>query len=765
MPAYAARLGAFVGTERTAGAREAAAAAAAAAWEPLGPGNIGGRTRVLLVDPRDHDVLYAAAVSGGVWKTEDAGASWRPLSDDLANLTVNSLAFDTSDPDVLYAGTGEGYFREEVRGTGLPLRGAGIFKSVDAGATWERLPATAGADFHWVNDLVVSVADPRRVYAATRTGVWRSRDGGASWTRVLATTVTGGCLDLAARTDRPGDSLFASCGTFEQARVYRNTAAEGAGAWTQVLTEAGMGRTSLAIAPSNQDVVYALAASNLAGPGGTGTQGLHAVFRSTAGGAAGTWQARVRNTSSRKVDTLLLTNPIVAAQRECGGTADRYVTMGWYVNVIAVDPVNPERVWAAGVDLFRSSDGGATWGPASYWWTAPPVPSFAHADQHGITFHPLWDGAGNQTMFTANDGGVYRTDNALAPIGTATISLCDPSHSQVRWTALNHGLGITQFYHGAPFPGGRAYLGGTQDNGTLIGADGDGSDGWRRIFGGDGGYVAVDPSHPATVYVESQGFNLQRSDDGGATFVPATDGITDPFSGFLFITPFVLDPREPARLWTGGRRVWRSNDRAELWEAASATLDDGGCVSAITASPLVEGRVLCGTDEGTLYRNDYAVAAGPGTEWSGVRPRAGFVTSVAFDPADAEVAYATYGGFGGAHVWRSGDAGATWAPLDGSGAGALPDVPVHCLLPDPLRPQRLFLGTDLGVLVSLDGGASWAVEHTGFATVVTESLSFTRASGGATLLFAFTHGRGAWRVEAAPAAKSGPRPPRRRVLR
>ena len=560
---------------------------ALARWHHLGPGNIGGRTRVLIVDPTNPKILYAGGVSGGMWKTETGGLEWKPVGDQLANIAVNSLAMHPDDPKTLYAGTGEGYFREEVRGTGLPLRGAGVFKTTDGGATWARLPATAGADFHWVNDLVVSAADPRRVYAATRTGVWRTLDGGAAWTRVLATAVTGGCLDLAARTDRPGDSMFASCGTFEQARIYRNTAAESDVAWTQVFTEAGMGRTSLAIAPSNQDVVYALAASNLAGPGGTNTQGLHAVFRSSAGGAAGTWQARVRNTSSRKVDTLLLTNPLVAAQRECGGGANSYVTMGWYVNVIAVDPVNPERVWAAGVDLFRSHDGGASWGPVTYWWTGESVPSFVHADQHGITFHPLWDGAGNQTMFTANDGGVYRTDNALAPIGTATISLCDPSHSQVRWTALNHGLGITQFYHGAPFPGGRAYLGGAQDNGTLIGADGDGSDGWRRIFGGDGGYVAVDPSHPATVYVESQGFNLQRSDDGGATFVPATDGITDPFSGFLFITPFVLDPREPARLWTGGRRVWRSNDRAELWEAASATLDDGGCVSAITASPLV----------------------------------------------------------------------------------------------------------------------------------------------------------------------------------
>jgi len=190
-------------------------------WKFLGPGNIGGRTRMLVVDPADPRVMYTGGVSGGLWKTTTAGQEWRPVGDDLANIAINSLVMHPTDRNTLYAGTGEGYFREVQRGTGLPLRGDGIFATHDAGETWARLSSTGNDDFHYVNDLAISTHEPSRMYAATRTGVWRSTDAGTTWSRVLATTVMGGCLDLAWRRDSEGDYLFASCGTFEQSTVYR----------------------------------------------------------------------------------------------------------------------------------------------------------------------------------------------------------------------------------------------------------------------------------------------------------------------------------------------------------------------------------------------------------------------------------------------------------------------------------------------------------------------------------------------------------------
>ena len=150
-----------------------------------------------------------------------------------------------------------------------------------------------------------------------------------------------------------------------------------------------MGRTTLAIAPSRPSTIYALAASNT-------DQALLAVYRSDSNGDPGTWTARVRRDDPVKLNTLLLTNPITATQRECGGDADNPLPMGWYCNTIAVDPADAERVFAAGVDLFRSDDGGRNWGVASFWWSNGPTR--LHADQHNIVFDPRFNGSANLTV-------------------------------------------------------------------------------------------------------------------------------------------------------------------------------------------------------------------------------------------------------------------------------------------------------------------------------------------------------------------------------
>jgi hypothetical protein len=714
-------------------------------WQFLGPGNVGGRTRALLIDPHDSNVMYAAAVSGGVWKTIDGGASWTSVTDFLPNIAVSSLAFDPSDSSVVYAGTGEGYFREVVRGTNVPIRGNGIYVTRDAGATWQQLPSTDGQDFYWVNDLVVSTHDSRRIYAATRNGVFRSQDGGESWTPVVTPNVNGGCLDLAFRGDTANDFLFAACGMLQgQSTVYRSTNAEGDGAWTSVLTEAKMGRTTLAIAPSNPSIVYALAAHN----GGTFDQGLHAVFRSTADGAAGTWTAQVRTaTIPSTYGHLLLTNPSSATTNECQSTKTSNLSnMGWHANVIAVDPTDPDRVWAAGVDLFRSDDGGRNWGVASYWAAPESASSFVHADQHGIVFDPHYDGVANQTMLVTNDGGVFRTDNARADVATRIIDYCTPEASHVVFRSLNHDFGATQFYHGAVFPGGDRYLGGAQDNSTPVGSDTAGVNGWNLAFGGDGGYVAVDTVEPGVYYAEAQFGQIARFRGNGFLFVGVPDG------DYLFITPFLIDPNQHDRLWVGGgMRLLRRDAR---YVNATVSLDTH--ITALDVAPGNSNRVLFGTENGAIYRSDAALSAGGTTVWSSTTPRDGWVSSLTFDPANASVAYATYATFGGGvHVWKTSDAGATWIPLDGIGAGALPDVPTHTLAIGP--DDTLYLGTDLGIFVSSDGGELWFAEGS-FPRVITEKLVLAGTTRG-TALFAFTHGRGAWRADLTPA------PPRRRAIR
>ncbi len=738
MPQHSIRLETSFPSEENGGAGAVSAQSVVfGSWQSLGPGNIGGRTRSLLIHPTSPNTMFAGGVAGGVWKTTDGGSSWAPLNDLLPNLAISSLAMDPTNPNVIYAGTGEGFLNEDA------VRGAGIFKTTDGGATWTHLAATNNLDFYYVNDLVVSKNGSHAVYAATQTGVWLSLNGGVSWSQVVLEPFVGiGCSDLAARTDTASDWVFAACTFFNsstlsnETAIFRNTNAAGGGAWQQVYTESGMGRVSLAIAPSNQGVIYALAESRTPG---NYFKGLHAVFRSEIGGGPSTWTARVRNTSVPFINTLLLTNFVYARYSICTGGQDSYFNQGWYDNVIAVDPVDKDRVWVGGIDLFRSDDGGANWGIASYWAFQPTDPKFVHADQHAVVFHPQYDGSINKKMFVANDGGIFRTDDARAAVATGNGALCGTPLSSMTWSSVNANYGVTQFYHGVPYPDGATYFGGTQDNGTVRGNDTGGST-WATVAGGDGGYVAVDPVNTSVIYFSYQNWSINKSTNGGQTAFPSVDGITGD-SG-LFITPFIMDPTDSSRLWTGGGFLWRTVNAAVSWQQASTALN--GQVSAIAAAPTNANRVLVGTSDGYIYRSTAALSAGAGTAWAWSKPRDGFVTSVAFDPANENIAYATYSNFGATHVWKSLDGGVTWAGIDGSGTTGLPDVPVHSIVVDPVQTARLYIGTDLGVFVSLDRGATWFVENTGFANVVTESLSLK--PGLPPTLFAFTHGRGAWRV-------------------
>jgi sugar lactone lactonase YvrE len=719
-----------------------------ATWAPLGPGNVGGRTRALLIDPQDASLMYAAGVAGGVWKTTNGGQSWTPSGDQLANLAVSCLAFDPKNSQIIYAGTGEGFFNIDS------VRGNGIFKTTDGGATWKPLVDTQGLNFHYVNDIVVSPSNSQKIYAATNTGVWRTLDGGTDWRQALIPrnadfdTITGGCLDLAIRTDKlDADHVFAACGTFEQATIYLSKNAGGPAqslstSFDPVFTEAGMGRTALALSPSNQDVIYAVSASV---ESGAFEDALHAVFRSTSGGDAGTWTAQVRNTNANKLNRSLLSLAIFSHATDCGYyTEDDFIGQGWYDLAIAVDPLDPNRVWVGGIDLFRSDDGGANWGLATHAYQPRENPQYAHPDQHILVFHPQYNGTTNQILYAGNDGGLWRTNNARAAVATGNSAACKASNTAVTWTSLNNGYGVTQFYHGSVLPDGKSYFGGTQDNGTLLGTDQQGSNAWREINGGDGGYTAVDPAGPNTLYASYTGISMYKSTDGGATFSSAQLGLNDP--GGLFISPYVMDSSDASRLWTGGAYLWRTTNGASLWTRASALTAGTGYVSALAVAPTDANYILAGMSDGYLLRTALGLTATSTTVWAGTQPRRGYVSWVAFDPNNKSIAYATFSNFGGTHVWRSTNGGESWAPLDGSGTGALPDVPVHCIVIDPANTARMYIGTDVGVFVTNDGGSSWALESTGFPNVITESLAL-HVVNGETWLYAFTHGRGAWRVK------------------
>lgn len=709
-------------------------------WSMLGPDNQGGRTRQLLIHPTNPSIMYTAAVGGGVWKTTDGGANWAQLTDLLLpNIAVVSLAMDPTNPQILYAGTGEGVFNGDA------IQGAGIYKSTDGGLTWAAIastvpPAGVAGNFSYVFNITVSTRSPQRLYASTRTGLFRSNDGGGSWTQLINGSTVNGCHDIAMQVNRSVGYVFAACGTFAQATVYR-ALDSASSAFAPVLSNINMGRTSLAIAPSNEAYIYAMS-SNKA------SHGVEGVYRSTASGAAGSW-TQVLDTS-KKLNTLLLTNPVYAYSECVGGAVGNY-NQGWYDNVIAVDPVNPNRVWAGGIDLFRSDDGGANWGIASYWWFDKGVdPQYAHADNHVIKFQPGYNGVSNRTMYVASDGGVFRTMDATAAVGTTIDNVCGtPVAGGVAWTELNNQYVTAQFYHGSTYPDGSTYFGGTQDNGTWRGSTA--STSWTRLTGGDGGYTAVDAKGDANpsndvLFAEYTGLSIQRSTNGGASFADAISGISD--SGFAFIAPFAMNQTNRQELWTGGWYIWRTTNQGGNWTRASAITPGNGSIAAVATAPTNSNNVIVGMSDGYILFNNAALTSNSSTNWASTRPRTAYVSSVAFDPTDANIAYATYETFTGNSVYKSVNGGASWVAIPGSGLNVLPQVPANTVAVDPTQPTRLYVGTDIGVYTSMDGGANWYPEVTGFGHVSVEHLEINTT--GTKRLYAFTHGRGAWRVDLNP---------------
>ena len=734
----------------------AAAGAALGTWTNVGPNNQGGRTRALLIDPVTPATLYAGGVDGGVWKSLDGGANWSSNTDlALTNLAVTTLAFQPNNTNVIYAGTGEGV------GNGDAIRGAGIFKSSDAGATWTQLASTTTADFHYVGKIMVSPRNPQRVYAATRTGIWRSLNGGTTWANTLATP-SNGCTDMAMQERRAIGYVFASCGrTGSQGTIWRALDND-ASTWTSIMSLAGQGRSSIAVAPSNESIVYVVSAQRTGGIAGSGPGlgGLHGVYRSLSNGNPGTFTTQRQGNvafanTAAKINQLLLSNPIIGLLSECGFGTSSQLNQGWYDNVVAVDPLDSNRVWVGGIDMWRSDNGGVDWGTASYWWFDKGIdPQYAHADRHAIVFHPNYNGSSNKIAYFGSDGGVDRIDDARAPVNTTLAQICgSPVAGGTVWTDRSNGYVTTQFYDGTPYPVSQSYFGGLQDNGTMRGNTGNLN--WNVLAGGDGGYTALDTKGDGNasndvLFLENTGNSLKKSTDGGGAFSAANVGITG--AGFQFIAPFEMNQGNKNHIWTGGFDIWFSADQAGIW--TRMTGQNGTCglgsVSALAAHPQDPNRVLIGMSDGCYHYNTTALTPTLGVWPGGGTIGNGAISWIAWDPNNTEVAYATVSNFTINTVLKTVDHGISWTPVMGTGITALPQVPARTVVVNPADGNQVFVGTDLGVFTSIDGGTSWFRENTGFANVSVNSLRINATPP--YRLFAFTHGRGAWFT---PLADSG----------
>jgi photosystem II stability/assembly factor-like uncharacterized protein len=670
-------------------------------WTWLGPGNIGGRIRSLVIHRTNPNIMWVGSVSGGIWKTTNGGSSWAPQNDFMANLAVTALVVDPSNPNLLYAGTGEGFFNLDA------LRGAGIFKTANGGTTWTRLNATNNANFHFVNRLAISptAVPQRRILAATNAGIFRSLNGGASWTKVR----TGQTTDV---DFHPTNSNLAIASSFG-GRAYYST--NGGQTWRPatglpVTSQPFAGRIELAYAKSDPNFVFA----SVDNQGGQ-------LWYSQNGGRS--YQ-------------LISTGVQFLSQQ------------GWYDNTIWVDPSNYCRLIVGGVDLYGyySTTNCLDSVTKLSQWQSWEDGTSAHADQHVIVQHPGFNGTSNQTVFFANDGGIYR--NRLDRIGPTS-----------GWQFLNNNLGITQFYSAAGNPTTGEIIGGTQDNGSLFYKPSTGPQNWRLTFGGDGGFSAADPSNPNVFYGEYVYLNIFRSSNRGVSGNLIVNGLGDTNRCANFIAPFILDPNQSNRMLAGGCGLWRSNNvrtgSPPAWSRIKPNIAGNVPISAIAVLKGNSNHVWVGHNNGDIYKSTNALAANP--TWVKV-DRANmpnrFVTRIALKTAN-EV-FTTFGGFSPDNVWRTANGGTTWADRTGVGVTGLPSAPVRSIVIHPTRRNWLYVGTEVGVFVSEDNGVRWTAPQSGPANVSVDELFFLNNN----VIVAATHGRGLFKSNTlTPPAPRPPSPP------
>lgn len=635
------------------------------AWELVGPTNIGGRVTDVAINPNNPNIIFAGTASGGVFKTTDRGYNWKPVFDKAGSLSTGDLAIAPSNPRVLYVGTGE------ANGSAASgaFAGDGMYKSTDGGRSWKHI----GLDHSYhIGRVVVNPKDENHVLVAVagllygkneERGLYETKDGGQTWQNILFVSDSTSCIDVVIHPTNP-NIIYAA--TWERirkpwerdyggktSRIYRSK--DGGATWEHLTnglppSDENRGRIGIAIAPSDPDVLYTCFTTDPI------ENSFDGVYKTIDGGD--NWQ---------RTDDFFL-----------GGM---YSGFGWYFGKIRVDPNNPDIVYVLGINLMRSEDGGNSWKRANF---------NVHVDQHGLDFFP----DSSNIMVLGNDGGLYVSDdNAQNWRHSKTLPITQFYECEVSQAQLDH------------------YFGGTQDNGTVMSDHGMWGN-WRRILGGDGFHVIVDPEFPEIVYAEYQWGNLFRSNDGGNTFQWARSGI-DNEDRNNWNTPIELDPNNTSVLYYGSSRLYRSTNRAGEWTAISDDLTQGqhpsgsskyGTITAIEVSPANSAIIWVGTDDGNVQ-----VTLDGGTNWNLVSSQLPirYISSIAADVTNPLKAYVTLSGYRRIdalpHVFLTEDGGQTWQPISNN----LPEVPVNEIIIDEAYPDQIYVATDLGVWHSTAPTFNW----------------------------------------------------------
>lgn len=671
-------------------------------WRAVGPQLQGGRIESVAIPRGSQSTIYVGAGSGNLWKTVNNGTTWEPIFEKESTFAIGDVEVAPSDPNIVWVGTGE------VLMARSSYAGTGVFKSMDAGGTWQHMGLT---DTHHIGRVLIHPTDPDIVYVAAighlytfneQRGLFRTTDGGQTWEKILYVDDRTGVIDLVMDPSNP-DLLYAT--TWERSRkawghtahgngsgVYKSV--DGGDSWELLSnglpTGADVGRIAIDVAPSNPAVVYALIdnhgplpAEPVAAQGGRGGRGGRGPQR--IGGEL--YRSDDRGASWRKVN-------------------EERLAAGYDFCIVRVAPDDENIVYLPGNRFMVSEDGGRTYRQIEG--------TLVHLLPHGsrvlhLDMHDLWvDPANPRHMILGNDGGLHLS--------------YDRGES---WLHINN-LPIGEFYAVAidmdtPYN----IYGGTQDDAALFGpsdhvVEWDVPDPWQHVYldrwgGGDSYFTYRDPTDPNVIYYEHQFGDLRRKDmlEGSAPRIRPTAGEGEPELRTNWMTPFFISRYDPRTLYSGANKLFKSLDRGDSWTAISPDLTSQpetqgnvpfGTLTSVAESPLQEGLLYVGADDGYVH-----VTLDDGAEWQ--RIDAGlpdkWLSRIVASQHDLATVYVSFTGYRdddfSAYLFRSVDFGATWESITSN----LPAEPINVIREDPTSDQILYVGTDLGVYVSLDQGASW----------------------------------------------------------
>lgn len=742
-------------------------------WEQRGPYNKGGRTRAIAIDVLNENIWLAAGVTGGIWRSTDAGQNWQKVTDPLQMHSITSIAQDTraGHENVWYAGTGEHYGIVSASTFDARFSGNGMLKSTDGGITWTELASTQSntpqtfyanhqMDFVW--RIVTDHTDPVNdvVLAAVYNGVFRSEDGGDTWTEVLGflqggfSTLHSDYVDLIMT---PSGVFYATLSSDSPSKgIFRS---EDGINWTNIIPTTfptGYGRIAIAANPTDDNEIWFFGSTN-----GSFANG-HSLFKynylsGDGAGANGTWEDRSINLPNQSC-------MISQISAEIGLLS----TQSSFDVHLAIHPTDPNVIYIAGTSIWRSTDGFST-NTTNTWiggYQCDPLPyddinwqlSYPnhHPDQHYMLFLP----SNPNVMINANDGGIYKTVDNL--------------QDSVIWIPLNNGYVTTQFYAIAMQPGetmNDVVIGGMQDNGTWFTNTSVFDSSWVEIGGGDGMYCAI--TNDAEFYItctQNGKLFLKQIDSDGNVIAHERIDPTDGPTSYNWCNSLKLDANNTNTLyWNGRTRLFRlddlhditisgdkTNKEPDFWVdiAESNVIPGGGVITDIETSPDGFNKVWYGTTQAHLYRLDDANTTTPTRVdlTSDDFPNGGYISCIAVDPFDSDKILLTFANYSIPSIFYTEDGGLTWTDIGGNleenadGSGSGPAVLWAENYPD----GTLFVGTTVGLFTtnSPDGvNTIWTLEP-GIGNVVINHMDYRTYDG---KMIVGTHGNGVFSANLTPA--------------